>query len=77
MDINQFVENFIAQLDNEEGAAITAITEFRSLDEWDSLVALSIIAMVDEKYATKLTGDDIKASVTIEDLFTKVKAKVA
>jgi acyl carrier protein len=76
MDILQFVENFSAQLENEEGATITPSTEFRSLDEWDSLVALSIIAMVDEKYASKLTGDDIRDSTTVEDLFNKVQAKV-
>ena len=76
MDINQFVENFTAQLDNEEGVTISAATEFRKLEEWDSLVALSIIAMVDEKYASKLTGDDIRDSTTVEDLFNKVQAKV-
>lgn len=77
MSIDQFVENFTAQLENEEGATITAATEFRSLEEWDSLVALAVIAMVDEKYNTKLTGDEIRASSTVEDLYEKVKAKVA
>jgi acyl carrier protein len=77
MDINQFIENFTAQLENEEGATITAATEFRKLEEWDSLVALSVIAMVDEKYAAKLTGDDIRDSNTVKDLYQKVSAKVA
>lgn len=77
MELNDFVENFAAQLENEEGVAITPETKFRDLDEWDSLVALSIIAMVDEKYNTKLTGDEIRTSHTISDLFEKLKSKVA
>lgn len=77
MELNEFVENFAAQLENEEAVSITGDTKFRELAEWDSLVALSIIAMVDEKNAAKLTGDDIRASVTVADLFEKVKLKVA
>lgn len=77
MELNEFVENFTAQLENEEGVTISGDTKFRELAEWDSLVALSIIAMADEKYAAKLTGDDIRASVTVADLFEKVKSKKA
>lgn len=77
MELNEFAESFAAQLDNEEGVSITGDTKFRELAEWDSLVALTIIAMADEKYAAKLSGDDIRASVTVADLFEKVKLKVA
>jgi hypothetical protein len=31
--------------------------------------------MVDEEYSLKLTGDDIKTSITIKDLFDKVNHK--
>ena len=74
MELNQFIDNFKAQLENE--VTITADTEFRKLEEWDSLIALSLIAMVDDEYNTKLTGDDIRSSNTVSDLFEKVKAKV-
>jgi acyl carrier protein len=77
MELNEFVENFAAQLENEEAVSITGDTKFRELAEWDSLVALSIIAMADEKYAAKVTGDDIRASVTVADLFEKIKLKIA
>jgi acyl carrier protein len=77
MELNQFVENFAAQLENEEGVEILPETNFRELAEWDSLVALSIIAMADEKYSIKLTGDDIRNSNTIQDLYEKAKTKVA
>ena len=44
-------------------------SKFRDLDEWDSLTALSLIAMLDEKYNVKLSGDQIKVFETLEDIF--------
>lgn len=63
-------------LDDTDAALIAESTIFRDLDEWDSLTALSLIAMVDDEYSIKLTGDDIKSSVTIKDLFEKVSSKL-
>ena len=75
MDIKEFIENFAAQFDDTEAEVFTAETKFRELDEWSSLVALSVIAMVDEEYDVTIKGDDIRNSQTIEDLFNVVKAK--
>ncbi len=75
MEIKEFIENFAAQFDDTDPAEITATTNFRDLDEWSSLTALSIIAMVDEEYDVTLKGDDIRNAVTVEDLYNTVKAK--
>ena len=75
MEIKEFIENFAAQFDDTEAAVFNAETKFHELEEWSSLIALSIIAMVDEEYDVTLKGDDIKNAVTIEDLFNTVKAK--
>jgi len=48
---------------------------FKELDEWSSLIALSVIAMVDEEYDVTIKGDDIRNSDTVEDLFNAVKSK--
>jgi acyl carrier protein len=76
MKIKTFIQNFADMLDDTDAALIAAETIFRELDEWDSLTALSLIAMVDDEYAVKLTGDDIKTSLTISDLFDKVDSKI-
>ena len=75
MDLNEFVENFANQFDETDPAEITAATRFRDLEEWSSLIALSIIAMADEEYDVTLKGDDIRNANTVEDLFNVVKAK--
>ena len=48
MEIKEFVENFAAQFDETDASVFTAETRFRDLEEWSSLIGLSIIAMVDE-----------------------------
>lgn len=76
MEINNFIENFAAQFDETDASVFTPATEFKTLDEWSSLIALSIIAMVDEEYGVTLKGNDVKNSNTIEDLFNATKAKL-
>ena len=75
MDIKKFIENFADQFEETDVCVFTPETKFRELDEWGSLIALSIIAMVDEEYDITIKGDDIRNSNTIEDLFNAVKAK--
>ena len=75
MDINEFIEKFGEQFDDLNGEVLAADTPFREIDSWSSLTALSIIAMVDEEYGVQLTGDDMRSSQTIEDVFKKVAAK--
>ena len=75
MEIKDFIEKFAEQFDDTDASEIKAETIFKELDEWSSLVALSVIAMVDEEYDVTIKGDDIRNSVTVEDLFNAVKAK--
>ena len=75
MELKDFIENFAEQFDDTDASEIQAETVFKELDEWSSLIALSVIAMVDEEYDVTIKGDDIRNSTTIEDLFNAVKAK--
>ena len=75
MELKEFIENFANQFDDTDASVFAADTHFHDLDEWSSLIALSIIAMADEEYDVTLKGDDIRAAVTIEDLFNTVKSK--
>lgn len=75
MTTEKFLENFANLFDETDASQITLSTEFRNLDEWSSLIALSVIAMADEEYDVKLKGDDIKSATTVEDLFNIVKSK--
>lgn len=76
MELNDFIGNFADQFEETDLSEITASTVFHELDEYSSLIALSIIAMVDEEYDVQLKGDDMRAAVTVEDLFNIVKSKI-
>ena len=76
MEIKEFIEHFAEQFDDTDPSVFTPETVFHELDEYTSLIALSIIAMVDEEYNVTLNGKDMSAAVTIQDLFNTVKAKV-
>lgn len=77
MEIKKFIENFAEQFGDTELSEFKPETVFHELDEYTSLIALSIIAMVDEEYGVTLNANDMSAAVTIEDLFKTVKAKKA
>lgn len=75
MELNEFVTNFADQFDETDPAEINAGTNFRDLEEWSSLVGLSVIAMIDEEYDVTLRGDDMRKANTVEELFEIVKSK--
>ncbi len=70
--LDEFVALFAEQFDETEPSTIKGDTIFHELDEWSSLVGLSVMAMVDEEFEVALKGDDVKNSVTVEDLYNKV-----
>ena len=76
MEITGFIKNFADQFDETDANEFRADTVYKDLDEWSSLVALSVIAMVDEEYDITIKGDDIRNTNTIEELFNIVKDRV-
>lgn len=75
MEIKEFIQNFADQFDETDLSVFTPSTEFKELEEWSSIISISVIAMVDEEYDVLLKGDDIIGSNTIEQLYNIVKNK--
>lgn len=73
MNLNDFIENFVDQFDETDSSLINSSTDFKALDEWCSMTALAVIAMIDAEYDVQIKGNDIKDSKTVEDLFNVVK----
>lgn len=76
MDLDQFIEYFSELFDETDPDTIEATTRFKDLEEWSSLVALSVIAMIDEEYDVEFRGDDIRNSTTVEDLYNTVLVRL-
>lgn len=75
MKLEEFVNSFADQFEVTERDVISAQTEFKMLDEWDSMIGLSVIGMVFNTYKVKISGEDINNAVTIVDLFELVQSK--
>ena len=74
--LDEFVALFAEQFDDTDASEVKAETNFRELDEWSSIIGLSVIAMVDEEFEVALKADDMKRASTINDLYEIVKEKV-
>lgn len=69
--MNKFLELIAEIFENTPKDDISLDSKFKLFDEWDSLIALSLIAMFDTEYNVKLSGDQIRAANTLEDLYKK------
>lgn len=76
MDIKEFMNNFAEQFDDLDASVLTPETEFKQLEDWNSLVALSVIAMIDEEYDVTVKGNDITGANTIQDLYNTVSDRM-
>lgn len=77
MEIQEFINHFEDVFDDTDVSTLKPETNFRELDEWSSLVALSIMAMVSDEYDVELTADEMRNNSTFIDLFNVVKSHLA
>lgn len=75
MELNEFVANFAEQFDDTDSSEITAETKFHDLDEWGSLVAMSVMALAKTQYGKTITGAEMRECVTVENLFNLIASK--
>ena len=75
MELNEFVAKFAEQFDDTDPSEIQAVTVFRELDEWSSLVGMAVIALAKTAYGKPITGAELKACNTVEDVFNLINNK--
>ena len=64
MNVQDFIEKFAEAIDME-ATGLTSETEFRALDEWDSVAYISVIAMMDEEYDIQIEMAQFKQLKTL------------
>ena len=75
MELKEFVANFAEQFDETDPSKIKASTVFHDLDEWSSLTGMGVIALAKTEYGKTITGAELKACVTVEDVFNLISRK--
>ena len=72
MNTKEFIEKFAEAID-VDAASLSVETEFRTLPEWDSIVYLSVIAMLDEEYGIQIENAAFKTLKTINDVINYIE----
>lgn len=75
MQPEDFVQKFAECFNTTAPESITAETEFRKLEEWGSMLALIVIAMIDADFGKTITAEDLKSADTVGQLYEIVKQK--
>ena len=75
MEIKKFLEDFADQFDDTDASEIQVDTKFHDLEEWGSLIGMSVIAMAKTEYGKTITGKEIRECETVEDLFNLIASK--
>ncbi len=75
MTIEDFISKLEAEFEDVEPGTLKAETSFRDIEDWSSMHALIVIALIDTEYDVILSGTDLQAANTINDLFELVRTK--
>jgi acyl carrier protein len=74
--MEEFIKEFELQFEEVESGSLKPDTELESIEEWGSLQALVIIAMIDSKYKVKVTGTELQQTKTVADVYNLVQSKI-
>ena len=75
MGLDTFIKNFEEAVEDVEVGTLAGDTAFRALEQWDSLAVLTVIAMVDAEYDTRLKAKELKQVETLSELHAVIAAK--
>lgn len=67
MNVQDFIEKFAEAID-VEATELTVDTEFRNLEDWDSVAYISVIAMMDEEYDIQIEMPVFKTLKTLGEI---------
>ena len=76
MDENKFLVNFANQFDDTDSSELRLDTKFRDIEEWSSIIALSVMAMCVEEYDVYLSANEMENAKQISDIYDIVKLRV-
>ena len=65
--------NLVADILNREENSISYQDDFREYNEWDSLAALSFLAMLNEEYDVIISRRDFDDMITLEQIYQYVE----
>lgn len=75
MTLEIFTKNIAEEFELEDLNSLKPETDYRDLDVWSSMYALILIAYVDREFDVTITGDDLRASNTVTDIYKLIQER--
>ena len=75
MDIQVFISKLTEIFEEANPGIISPETHFRELEGYSSIVAFLIISMINEDFKVPFSGEDLRKSSTISDVFSIIKSR--
>ena len=75
MDVELFMDRFADAIEDEGTVRLDPGTPLEALENWDSLAALSTIAMIFSEYGVEVSGRELKSCEKIGDIIEVVIQK--
>ena len=75
MEINEFLGYLAEEFEDLGVFELTPSTILKNIPGWNSMHILLLVSMIDYRYHVLLSGEHLKAVVTVNDLFDLVKEK--
>lgn len=75
IDIDQLARRLEDAIDGIAPKTLKGETVLATLPVWDSLALLIVLAMADTEYGVQLSGDEVKACKTVQDIGTLIAGK--
>jgi acyl carrier protein len=74
-DLASFVNQFESAIDGIEPGSISGDTVLDSLQVWDSLALLSVLAIADAEYGVTVSGIEVRDCKTVADIHKLILSK--
>ena len=74
--MEDFIAAFADTFDETSPEVFTPETEFHELDDWSSINGLAILNMISRKYGVKLTPQELRSAVTVQDVYDLIQSKL-
>ena len=75
MALDNFTKSIAEEFELEDLNSLKPDTDYRHMDVWSSMYALILIAYVDREFEVTITGDDLRASNTLRDIYTLIQER--
>lgn len=77
LNIDNFIEKLREEFDDIDPKAILADSTIKDIPDWSSMHALIIIALIDTEYDIMISGDDLRSSETVRDVYNIIEKKLS